>query len=359
MQLKTFLFLLLSVGLLGLAFYFLSNLIIYILVAFIFSIIGRPIVKFLHERFKLPLTISSILSLLAMLSVLFFIFYFTGPLLASQVQNIGKIDYTSLSANVSTKLSDVNNILGDKGVEVDQERIESYLYMQGENILSKLNVNSLFSSIFGFLSDSFIALFSILFICFFFLKDQKLFRSIIFLFIPESYRQKAENILNSTQKLLTRYFIGLVCEVLSMMIMLSLGLYLLGVENALLFGCIGGLLNVIPYLGPVLGASIASLLLTITTLGSGIGADLLWTIVKVIAVFGGANLIDNFLLQPIIYSNSVKAHPLEIFFVILIFGTLFGVVGMIIAIPIYTLLRIVAKELFSSTEFVRKLTKNL
>ena len=70
-------------------------------------------------------------------------------------------------------------------------------------------------------------------------------------------------------------------------------------------------------------------------------------------------LIDNFFSQPIIFSNSVKSHPLEIFLVIIIAGLLFGVVGMVIAVPGYTAIKVILKEFLAENTFVRKFTKNL
>lgn len=69
--------------------------------------------------------------------------------------------------------------------------------------------------------------------------------------------------------------------------------------------------------------------------------------------------IDNILFQPLIYSSSVKAHPLEIFLVILAAGNMAGIVGMFLAIPTYTIIRVVAKEFFENMKLVRKLTENL
>jgi len=80
---------------------------------------------------------------------------------------------------------------------------------------------------------------------------------------------------------------------------------------------------------------------------------------KVASVFLIIQLLDNILFQPIIFSNSVNAHPLEIFLVISIGGTLGGIPFMILAIPGYTVLRIVAKEFLSEFKIVQDLTKRL
>jgi predicted PurR-regulated permease PerM len=71
------------------------------------------------------------------------------------------------------------------------------------------------------------------------------------------------------------------------------------------------------------------------------------------------NMVDGFLIQPFLFSNSVKAHPLEIFIVILLAASLAGVWGMIVAIPTYTLLRIIAKEFLANYKFFKKMTENI
>jgi predicted PurR-regulated permease PerM len=75
--------------------------------------------------------------------------------------------------------------------------------------------------------------------------------------------------------------------------------------------------------------------------------------------FAVSNLIDNIILQPWIYSSSVKAHPLEIFLVIMIAGSMAGVVGMVLAIPSYTVLRIIAKQFLSQSRVIQTITKDI
>ena len=76
-------------------------------------------------------------------------------------------------------------------------------------------------------------------------------------------------------------------------------------------------------------------------------------------VFGSVQVIDNVLFQPLIYSSSVKAHPLEIFLVIMAAGSMAGIMGMILAIPVYTIMRVIAKEFLVNMKLVQKMTKNL
>lgn len=159
--------------------------------------------------------------------------------------------------------------------------------------------------------------------------------------------------------MLTRYIFGLITEVITMMILISTSLYIFGIDNALMIGFIGGLMNIIPYLGPLMGCILGTLLGIISVLSSGLYSELLHHSLVIICSFVGANLIDNFVLQPLIYSKSVSAHPMEIFFVILIGGKIGGILGMIIAIPTYTIIRIIASQFLIGFKFVEMLTQNL
>ena len=117
-----------------------------------------------------------------------------------------------------------------------------------------------------------------------------------------------------------------------------------------------GVLNVIPYVGPMIGFAIGLFVGLVSPIEG-------MTIVQTLLCTGGTILtaqgLDNFVLQPVLYSNRVKAHPLEIFIVILIAGNLAGVVGMLLAIPSYTVIRVFAKEFFNNFRLVQALTENL
>jgi predicted PurR-regulated permease PerM len=165
--------------------------------------------------------------------------------------------------------------------------------------------------------------------------------------------------MEKTQYFLTRYFIGLLGELVSMMTMITIALLILGIDNALTIGFIAGLMNIVPYLGPVIGAIFGVIIAVVTVLSQGLYDYVLLTALEVIAVIVGANLVDNLFLQPLIYSSSVKAHPVEIFLVIIMAGSIAGIPGMILAIPGYTMIRVIAKEFLGGFRFVQDWTKNI
>lgn len=124
---------------------------------------------------------------------------------------------------------------------------------------------------------------------------------------------------------------------------------ILRVPNAIAIGTIGGLLNIIPYVGPLI-AALTGIVLSVSSIFTHDMASnmILITIIKVVSVFCVAKLIDDFVLQPYIYGKQTHTHPLEIFIVIMMAGYVGGVFAMIFAVPAYTLLRIVINEFFGA-----------
>jgi predicted PurR-regulated permease PerM len=145
------------------------------------------------------------------------------------------------------------------------------------------------------------------------------------------------------------------------MIAITIGMTIvgLGFKHALVIGLVIGLLNVIPYLGPWLGGIIGIIIGIANNLEMDIKTELLPMIGFMLLVILIVQVIDNNLLQPVIFSSSVKAHPLEIFLVIMIAGTLAGITGMILAVPAYVVIRVFAKEFFNKFRVVKKITENI
>ena len=158
--------------------------------------------------------------------------------------------------------------------------------------------------------------------------------------------------------LLARYFTGILSESLLLTIAVTLVMMAFGMKaaDAGFIGLIMGVMNVVPSAGPLIGGVVSVFVGIVSPIeGMSVGHTAF--------VIAGSLLIlkgmDDFILQPTLYSERVKAHPLEIFLVILIAGSLAGILGMLLAIPSYTVLRVFAKEFFSQFRLVRKLTEKI
>ncbi len=334
--------------------WYLRTIIIYLIVSAVLALIGRPIVKFFKRiKFKkkeLPDALSALLTIISMVLVILAIFSVFIPLVAEEAKILSNVDYNTLYTELQKGLEQFEKYLPQ---ELNEDSVEE--------LLSYVNFNKIkgaIGSIVGGLGNVFVALFSISFITFFFLKDRNMVNNIIFALTPDKQIEKIETVIKNSKNVLTRYFIGLLIQVALFTTMVTIGLLIAGVKNALLIGFIAGIINLIPYVGPLIGAAFGIIIGLSSQLGPGFDSSILLPLtLKIAGTFVVAQLIDNILAQPLIFSNSVNVHPLEIFLVIMAAGTLGGVPGMIIAVPLYSFLRIIAKEFLSQFKVVQSLTK--
>jgi predicted PurR-regulated permease PerM len=282
---------------------------------------------------------------------------------SQKVVPIDQLPGQQLSPSLSRQLAELQGQTSASdslsGARPSRQKIRTYIQESLIDLVSTVQVSAVFNSVGSFLGNLFVAVFSVSFISFFLLKESQLLMSIILTLSPTGYEKRVEKIISKIKPLLTRYFIGLLLEVLLVGSLIALGLGLLGVENALFIGLFSGIFNVVPYLGPIIGATLG---LTLTSLGAldlELTTELLPLLLKVATVFMIVQLIDNIVFQPLIYSSSVKAHPLEIFLVIIMAGSLVGIGGMILAIPVYTIFRVVAQEFLSEFKVIQSITRGI
>ncbi|MGB8490040.1 MAG: AI-2E family transporter, partial [Bacteroidales bacterium] len=243
----------------------------------------------------------------------------------------------------------------------NQLSLKEFLNSKITGILNIDMVQRLIGSSINILGSLAVAVFSITFITFFFLKDQHLFFESILIWIPDRYVNNVTRALNSIKNLLTRYFIGILIQSTCIMIMIDIGMTIVGIDfqQALVMGLILGILNVIPYVGPWIGLLIAITMGVASHINQDFSTVVVPLIYYMIIVEAITHLTDNVVFQPVIFSNSVKAHPLEIFVVVLAAGFAAGIPGMILGIPAYTVLRVLAREFFYGFKTVQKITSSL
>ena len=345
----------LGIALLLYFLYQIQSVIAYILIAAVITLIGRPIVLFLERKLKFKNTIAVIVTMVTLLALLIGLISLFVPLIIKQGQNLSLLNIDELQGNIENLYSEIITYFDLKHIDVEQS-------INGSNLLSKIDyslIPDFLNSVVSGLGSFSIGLFSVLFITFFFLKDSRLFENGILTLIPDGNESQWKNSSNKIKDLLSRYFVGLIFQILILFIIYTIGLLIIGVENAIVIAFLCALLNLIPYLGPLIGAFLMLTLTMTSNLGLNFSDIILPKALWVLLVIAIGQLVDNFGSQPIIFSKSVKSHPLEIFLVILIAGILFGVIGLIIAIPTYTTIKVILKTFLSENKIVRNLTKDL
>lgn len=346
--------------------WFLGNIIAYILIALVLSLVLQPITRLLNKikirRFSLPSFISAILTLVIFWVIVIMFFKFTFPLIASEAQQLSSVDPTKIVSNLDQPVKQVTQFLATLNIYTGQENnMTEVMVNRALGIVNFSDFSIFLGSLASTVGDIFIAFFAITFICFFFLKEERLFLKGLITLVPVDYETEIKHIMLSVKKLLMRYFIGIIFDVLIVFILTTLGMTILGLgfQHALVLGLVGGLFNIIPYVGPLISIVFGMLIGILTHVDANFYTEVMPLLGWMLCVYVIINIIDATLVQPFIFSSSVKAHPLEVFLVILSAGTLAGVPGMILAIPSYTVLRVIAKEFFHSSKIVKKLTKNI
>lgn len=345
--------------------WYFSSIVTYIIISVVLSFIGKPLVRWLvsikFKKFRVPNGLAAFITL-ATLWVLFISFFrFIIPLLINELNTLSQIDFAQVLDSIGDPIIRFAQSFSRAPETLENQ---SFFDIVAENVGDKIDFSRL-SNLVGFLAGTvgelLIGFFSVSFITFFFLKEEDMFRNMVMVLVPTNIESKVKHILDSISMLLRRYFIGLLFEVFMVMLLVTVGLSIVGIgfNHAVVIGLFCGILNVIPYLGPWMGATLGLLIGASLNINADFMSHTLPILGFMTLVFALVQIADNILFQPLIYSSSVKAHPLEIFLVILAAASLAGILGMILAIPVYTILRVIAKEFFDNLKIVKKLTENL
>ena len=330
-----------------------QSILIYITISAVISLIARPIIQFLKRKLKFPNTIAVITTMLLFLGFLVGLISLFIPLIIKQGENLSLLNIDQLQSNIQNIVNQLNYYFLAHNIDILNE-------LKNADLFKNLTViPNLLNSVIGMVGSLSIGLFSILFISFFFMKDTHLLENSIYTMVNDKSENKLKKSLTSIKNLLSRYFVGLVFQISILFIIYTIILLSFGVDNAVVIAFLCALLNLIPYVGPVIGGFLMLFLTMSSNLGEDFQTIILPTTIYVMIGYLIAQLIDNFVSQPFIFSNSVKSHPLEIFLVIIIGGILFGVIGMIVAVPTYTSLKVILKAFLSDNKIVKSLTKNL
>lgn len=361
---------LIFVGIIAVAFavcWYFSTVLIYIVLAFVVSLISRPVARLMGKlRIKgksAPDWLLSILSVTIVIAILLMVILLVIPVItriindASLFSNIDRSE-RNFSDTINNWIIGIFPSLGK-----DFDAIGMLLnYLKG--LLSDFDITGLIGSVGSIVIDIAIGLFAVVFISFFFVKDENLFSKIVAALVPDRIEASVTESIVDIEHLLSRYFVGLILEMFCVALLNFLGLWLIArisVSYALGIAFIAGILNILPYVGPILGEILGTLLGMVLHYGAGVGLDVnIWIFALIIlAIMLSVQLVDNFVLQPIIYSTSIQATPLEIFIVMLMAGHIGGILGMLAAIPAYTVIRVIAGRFFYDKKIVQRLMPDI
>lgn len=347
--------------------WYFRSVLVYILAAVVVSLIAKPIMgglqKIRIKGWKAPDWFLAALTLFLVLTTFFTVLTLIIPIVSGILKGISMSSIESAAGQIAVPLANLNETLRSMFPKLGNDfRIEMMLIGEIHKLFDISAISSMIGSATSFLTSLGIGLFSVVFIGFFFIKDDGLFTNIVCSLVPDKHEKNTERAIADIGHLLSRYFIGVLIEVVGVALLNFLGLMFIarmGFNAAIGIAFLTGILNIIPYVGPLMGGVLGTILSLVLKYSSAtpLGLDVnFWIFTGIlVAIFAFTQLVDNFLYQPVIYSTSIKSKPLEIFIVLLVVGHIGGPLAMIVAIPCYTVVRVIAFRFFRHIKAIRRL----
>ncbi|MDQ3394352.1 MAG: AI-2E family transporter [Bacteroidota bacterium] len=327
------------------------NIVLYFVLSLVLATILRPLTSAIRQTqifsIRVPRIIAVLLSYIVFFCVLSLFIILFIPVVSEQIQILSNMDYNDMFERVTGPFARLEGFLIENNLTSESPGfIINNIRGAITRLISSVNFSALLNSLISFTGSFFIGVMAVFFISFFLLYEKGILRKQLLAIIPNQYFEVSIGAIYKIEKLLSGYLLGLMFQMLAIFTIASLGLVTLDVNYALTIAVFAALANLIPYAGPILGASFGLVVGVSTGDFSMDSNEFYILLIKIIAVFATVQIIDNIVLQPWIFSKSVKAHPLEIFVIIFVGATLGGIVGMVAAIPAYTLLRVSFLELY-------------
>lgn len=301
-----------------------SDILFPIVLAFIFGVLIRPIDSFFQKKWHFPKLLSVIIT------VMIAIIVFAGVmfLLGLQLKDFFS-DLPTLEKNMMKVVHDIGDWINQKfGVSnVKQEKIVKENFMKGGNMFSMESFGSITGALVNFIL---VPLYLFLFLFY-----RELLLGFLMKLVPRNSAERMQIVVNDIKVIIRMYILGLLLEIAIVAALTTLGLWIIGVKYALFLGLLVALLNLIPYVG-ILVANALSVLISLSN-----NPDIQQSVLGVIAIIGVVQLIDNNILLPRIVGSKVRINALASIVCVIVGGSLAGVPGMFLAIPITAIMKVV------------------
>ncbi|MBX9853869.1 MAG: AI-2E family transporter [Cytophagaceae bacterium] len=304
--------------------YFARNFLIPVVFAVLLAMLLLPLCKWLEKR--LPRILSILICILLIISIvagIIFLFY-------SQVVNFAN-DFEEVKEKLNEKLSTVQDYIESK-TNVPAKEQMSWVKEKFSTFLN--SSGSFVKSILMAFTEGVVTFGLILIYIFFFLLYRERFKNFILRLFTQEHHEKVEYVINNTKDLILKYLSGLLIALTILSVMNAIGLLALGIKQAIFLGFLAGYLNIIPYVGTLVG-SIFPIIMAL------LFKDSMFYVIGVIAVFLFNQFIDNNITTPNVVGSHVQVNPLATIMSIIIGGIVWGIPGMILFIPLAGIFKIV------------------
>lgn len=310
---------------LGAVVYMGSAIINPLILAFFIAIVLLPAYRFLR-KLKLPEVVAISLSILLLVILVGSIVWFFSSQISALIA-----DFPQIRANVTKHLETLSDWLNKK-MNFSTDKQLKFINEQSGKLLNQ--TGNMLSGAAGSVSSVFIFIGLVPIYVFLMLYYKNLLLRFVYLWFPESNHEKLKEVMQETEVIIKSYLVGLLIQITYITVMLGGLLLIFGIQHALLIGVIFAILNLIPYVGALIG-NIIGVLLTLTS-----STDL-WPIFTVLGTIAVVQFLDNNILMPRIVGSKVKINALATIVGVFIAGALSGIMGMFLSLPIIAVFKII------------------
>ena len=339
-----------------------SDIVSFVIISLILVAILSPLVNRLAEIYvfgvRLPRVLAILITFGLLGSVLFGIITTFVPLVSNQVELLKTLKINEITAKISIPIENLEKTLIYKfGIKQQVGFIFKEIGIVTLQLVEKFNIGNIINNFLSITTGILVGILAVSFVTFSILMKKGVVRNQIINIIPNQYFEVGITAIYKIEKLLSNYLRGVFLQIVAAFMLIALGLSVFGINYAITIALFAASVHFIPYLGPILSITFG-VLVGVSTASLGVETSEITTtlntnavkisetvvLIKILIVFVSVYALDSVFFQPLIFSKSVKAHPLEIFLVIFAGATLAGVVGMILAIPAYTILKVIITE---------------
>lgn len=330
---------------------FMSTLFFPLLIAGFLYFLFNPLVSIAHKKLKVPRTLGIIILYLLFIGLLVFLIATVVPIITRQIKELIN-DIPFFINEIQLFIEEIIHseafhwVQTQQYVDIDQimNSLSSYLTAIPSTITGSI------SGIFGVITNMAVVVVTVPFLLFFLLKDGHKLPNAIMRFIPSSYRKEGLLILKDTTDTLAAYIQGQMIVSLCVGTLSYIGYLIIGLDYALILAIAVAVTNIIPYLGPILGAAPAVIVAMFES-------PLMVGLVIIVAVI--AQQIESNLISPLVIGKRLDTHPATIIIILLVAGNLAGVLGMILGVPVYAVCKTIVLNIVRLIKLHRNYKKEL
>lgn len=297
----------------------------------------NPIVDFL-ERHKVGRLQSILLLYVLIIGIIAVLLTLVIPVIRQQIMDL----VTNFPAYSEMIRVQVEHLMGSQLINQIQESINFDPQEMIRTVSEKAStfLNKTWTGIGGVLGNIIevvLAVVTVPFILFYLLKDGKKLPGFILGFVPTKLRGETSRVMNEMNHQISSYIRGQIIVSFCIGVLLFIGYIIIGLKYSLILAVIAAFTSIVPYLGPAIAITPALIVAAVTSPMMLLKMIIVWTVVQ---------LIEGKFISPQVMGKTLKIHPITIIFVILTSGNLFGIVGVLLAVPGYAVLKVVVSHIY-------------